>query len=90
MRVSSIARFPWPFPSSTNKKVTRDAMYAGHHVDFYCGCPSDVSKSASGGLITPETRPTSTKLLASCGLLRELAGIVAKDGGSIYTAGRTT
>ena len=33
------------------KKAARDGIYSEHHVDFYCGCAWEASKSGSGGKI---------------------------------------
>lgn len=43
-----------PFASFDKaKRVARDAIYAGHHSDFYCGCAFAANKTASGGVIDP-------------------------------------
>lgn len=45
---------PRPFDSfSKAKKVTRDAIYSGHHVDLYCGCAWTPNESGTGGKIDP-------------------------------------
>lgn len=43
---------PNPLPTfEAAKKVARDGIYAGHHVDFYCGCGFTPNASGSGGKI---------------------------------------
>jgi deoxyribonuclease-1 len=45
-----------PFASFDKaKRVARDAIYAGHHRDFYCGCEFKANKSALGGVIKADT-----------------------------------